>query len=147
MTVQWREYVREGQAGVKRQAIAFEGIYRDAVQRNLGLSDILDLAAATLEEQQQEAAHIDPVEEILLRQAASANDPELLPIIRQGLEIMRRTLDSFDLLRNRLLALAKERKGPRQILRARPLVGDVNHEALTREIVERFPKILAGLAK
>ena len=60
---------------------------------------------------------------------------------------MRRTLDSFDLLRNRLLALAEERKGPRQILRARPLVGDVNHEALTREIVKRFPKILAGLAK
>ena len=147
LTVQWREYVREGQAGVKRQAVAFEDIYRDAVQRNLGLSDILDLAAATLEEQQQEAAHIHPVEEILLRQAASANDPELLPIIRQGLEIMRRTLDSFDLLRNRLLALAEERKGPRQILRARPLVGDVNHEALTREIVERFPKILAGLAK
>ena len=147
MTVQWREYVREGQAGVKRQAIAFEGIYRDAVQRNLGLSDILDLAAATLEEQQQGAAHIHPVEEILLLQAASANDPELLSIIRQGLEIMRRTLDSFDLLRNRLLALAKERKGPRQILRARPLVGDVNHEALTCEIVERFPKILAGLAK
>src|SRR6516225_8503748 len=40
LTVQWREYVREGQAGVKRQAIAFEDIYRDAVQRNLGLSDI-----------------------------------------------------------------------------------------------------------
>lgn len=33
------------------------------------------------------------------------------------------------------------------ILRARPVAGEVDHEALTREIIARFPKILAELAK
>jgi hypothetical protein len=147
LIAQWREHVQEGQAGLERQAATFDDIYRDAVQRNLALSDILDLAAATLEEQQQAAAHIRLAEEILLRQAADVNDPELSSIIGQGLEIVRRTLESFDLLRDRLLALAEERRGLHEILRARPLVGDIDHEALTREIVERFPKILAALAK
>src|SRR5262245_33423348 len=147
LTVQWREHVREGRPDLQRQAATFEHIYRDAVQRNLCSSDILDLAAATLEEQQQAAAHVRPVEELLLRQAANVKDPELSSIISQALEIVRGTLKAFDLLRSRLLALAEERARTHQILRARPLVGDVDHEALTREIVERFPKILAALAK
>jgi hypothetical protein len=32
-------------------------------------------------------------------------------------------------------------------LRARPVEGESDHEALTREIIERFPKILAALAE
>jgi hypothetical protein len=35
----------------------------------------------------------------------------------------------------------------KKILRARPVAGEVDHEALTREIIARFPKILAELAK
>lgn len=34
-----------------------------------------------------------------------------------------------------------------KILRARPVAGEVDHEALTREIIARFPKILAALAE
>jgi hypothetical protein len=33
------------------------------------------------------------------------------------------------------------------ILRARPVKGKIDHEALTREIIARYPKILAALAK
>ena len=36
---------------------------------------------------------------------------------------------------------------PEEVLRARPVEGDIDHKALTREIVRRFPKILAALAK
>ena len=38
-------------------------------------------------------------------------------------------------------------RGPKEVLRARPVKGEVDHNALTREIVARFPKILAALAK
>ena len=33
------------------------------------------------------------------------------------------------------------------VLRARPIEGEVDHSALTREIIAKFPKILAALAK
>jgi hypothetical protein len=36
---------------------------------------------------------------------------------------------------------------PDGIMRARPVVGDVDHEALSREFIARFPKLRAALAK
>ena len=51
-------------------------------------------------------------------------------------------------LRTRLLELAARRRGDTaEVLRARPVEGDIDHEKLTCEIVARFPKILAALAK
>ena len=46
----------------------------------------------------------------------------------------------------------KPAAGPRQpakqeVLRARPAPGEIDHAELTREIISRFPKILAELAK
>jgi hypothetical protein len=34
-----------------------------------------------------------------------------------------------------------------KVLRARPAKGKIDHRAITREIIARFPKILAALAK
>jgi hypothetical protein len=34
-----------------------------------------------------------------------------------------------------------------EVLRARPVKGEIDHRAVTREIMARFPKILAALAK
>jgi hypothetical protein len=41
----------------------------------------------------------------------------------------------------------EQRAKPERPLRARPLKGEVDHAALTRKIIARFPKILAALAK
>ncbi|HTV45953.1 MAG TPA: hypothetical protein VMF05_11600 [Stellaceae bacterium] len=38
-------------------------------------------------------------------------------------------------------------RAEKEILRARPVEGEVDHGALTREIIARFPNILAELAK
>jgi hypothetical protein len=38
-------------------------------------------------------------------------------------------------------------RGRDAVLRARPVEGEVDHSALTREIIAKFPKILAALAK
>jgi hypothetical protein len=42
---------------------------------------------------------------------------------------------------------AKQRPDEKKILRARPVKGEVNHAALSREFMARFPKIRAALAK
>ena len=41
----------------------------------------------------------------------------------------------------------KEELKEKKILRARPVEGEVDHAALSREFMARFPKIRAALAK
>ncbi|HZU88683.1 MAG TPA: hypothetical protein VE993_05435 [Stellaceae bacterium] len=41
----------------------------------------------------------------------------------------------------------QEEEKRKKILRARPVADAIDHSALTREIIARFPKILAELAK
>ena len=40
-----------------------------------------------------------------------------------------------------------KRRGKAKVLRANPVKGEVDHEALSREFMARFPKLRAALAK
>jgi len=42
---------------------------------------------------------------------------------------------------------AAEPHGKPKVLRAKPVKGEVDHEALSREFMARFPKLRAALAK
>ena len=42
---------------------------------------------------------------------------------------------------------AKQRANEKKVLRARPVKGEIDHAALSREFIARFPKIRAALAK
>jgi hypothetical protein len=42
---------------------------------------------------------------------------------------------------------AVERRRPGEVMRARPVKGEINHVELTREIIRRFPKVLAELCQ
>jgi hypothetical protein len=41
----------------------------------------------------------------------------------------------------------RQRDASKKVLRARPVKGEVDHEALSREFIARFPKLRAALAK
>jgi RNase P protein component len=45
------------------------------------------------------------------------------------------------------LVLEEQTRPTDGVLRARPVKGEIDHEALTREIIARFPNILAALAE
>ena len=56
--------------------------------------------------------------------------------------------DTHDAEKTREEMLATPRKpAAGEVLRAHPVKGKVDHAALTREIIARYPKILAALAK
>ena len=42
---------------------------------------------------------------------------------------------------------ATKPRGKAKVLRAKPIKGEVDHEALSREFMARFPKLRAALAK
>jgi hypothetical protein len=76
------------------------------------------------------------------------DDPEAYALVQQAVDIVTSYVSGYLESRGQLItADAKQRVAATAILRARPVEGDVDHEALTRELIERFPKILAALAE
>ena len=57
-------------------------------------------------------------------------------------------IDSIKDLEEKLLKLASERRAAHgEVLHAHPVKGEIDHAALSREFMARFPKIRAALAK
>jgi hypothetical protein len=55
-------------------------------------------------------------------------------------------MDTID--RNKTSAKpARKPSGKAKVLRAKPVKGEIDHEALSREFMARFPKLRAALAK
>ena len=76
------------------------------------------------------------------------DDPEAYALVQQAVEIVTSYVSGCLESRDRLIRVdAKQRVAPTAVLRARPVEGEVDHEGLTREIIARFPKILAALAE
>jgi hypothetical protein len=98
------------------------------------------------------------VAEVLLRRVISLqrylidtswhDDPEAYALVQRAVEIVTSYVSGYLESRGQLIGVdAKQRVAPTAVLRARPVEGAVDHEALTREIIARFPKILAALAE
>lgn len=86
--------------------------------------------------------------EAKLAEPSSAQDPEVRGATQVTLDLGFAYLDLIQDLHDRLLKLAAERRGNHdQILRARPVAGEIDYEELIRDTIARFPKILAALAK
>lgn len=83
-----------------------------------------------------------------LQQALVVPSAEGRQQIQALIDISMAWLATYDDAQARLIELAAAgEKTNAGILRARPLAGQPDHEVLTREIIARFPKILAALAK
>jgi hypothetical protein len=56
-------------------------------------------------------------------------------------------MDTIDREKGAAKLAAKQRSDEQKTLRARPVNGEIDHAALSREFIARFPKIRAALAK
>jgi hypothetical protein len=71
-----------------------------------------------------------------------------LELFQEVIDLAVGWITPYSTLSGKLLDLAsKRRSGDAEVLRARPVEGDIDHEALIHELVARFPKILSALAK
>ncbi|HXO92398.1 MAG TPA: hypothetical protein VN849_16540, partial [Stellaceae bacterium] len=66
---------------------------------------------------------------------------------QESIKIAEGWLTLYCDIREKLLRLAAERRPADEVLRANPVQGEVDHEALSREFIARFPKLRAALAK
>ena len=112
----------------------------------------LEAAAGILSEKERAAAEtlVPGIDQLQRKLAARSQilDPELRNAFQANIDIAIQWLAVYRSTREALLKLASDRRGLKdQVLRARPVAGEIDYAALTREIIARFPKILAALAK
>jgi hypothetical protein len=111
--------------------------------------DWLPEAATKALEREREAAHFLPVIAALKGALEPPNDKfeaEVQRLLRDSIEVLKAWLAFYRGLRAMLAKQATEWRIS-EVLRARPVEGDIDHEALSREFIARFPKIRAALAK
>jgi len=76
------------------------------------------------------------------------DDPEAYALVQQAVEIVTSYVSGYLKLSGKPIRIdAEQCAGATAVLRARPVEGEIDHEVLTREIIQQFPKILAALAE
>lgn len=113
--------------------------------------DWLPEAARKAQEREQEATtHFLPVIAALKDALEPPNDTfeaEVQQLLRDSIEVLQGWLAFYRGFRAMLARQATEWRISHEVLRARPVEGEVDHETLSREFMVRFPKIRAALAK
>jgi hypothetical protein len=139
--------VREQQ---KEWRSRFDRLYEEARKGDWSEAFLIQWTAALLEKQRAALERFHPMIEGLQRRAAdyaARPDPELLELCRATIDLVLGWVTPYQVLSGKLLMLASERRPANEVLRARPIEGEIDHAKLTREIMARFPNILSELAK
>lgn len=117
----------------------------------VGLAEA-EQAASVLREEESAAAKILLPRILSLQRYLTGtslnDDPEAHQLLQKAVNIAVGYVAGYQNLRDQLIRLGGAPGGAAgEVLRACPVEGDIDHEALTHDIVARFPKILAALAK
>ena len=137
-------------AALEYRRAELNSLYERAVAPNTDWQEISQVASMIGEWGCAAAEKLYPGIDALQRKlAAAGNDtpPEIRQVRQLSVKIAEDWLALYHDLRERLLRLAAERRPADTVLRSRPVEGDIDHGALSREFIERFPKIRADLAK
>jgi hypothetical protein len=125
-------------------------VYDRARAPDTGWREITQVAALIGEWGRAAAEKLYPQIDALQRKLAAPGNnmpPEVRRVRQESIEVAEGWLALHCDLREKMLRLAAERRPADVVLRARPVRGEVDHEALSREFMARFPKIRAALAE
>ena len=75
------------------------------------------------------------------------DDPAAHQLLQEAIDVASGYLAGYQQLRTWMIRISAEGQANEQADRRRRVSGEIDHAALTQEIIARFPKILAALAK
>ena len=146
-----RDHQEKSRAMLAEWRDLFDRLYEEAIRRDFSSQFLLQWAAALLEKERAALERLRPlIDKLQQKMAEGSNrvDAEARELFQESIDSAFDWITPYQKLCTKLLKLASERRiDGGEFLRARPVAGDIDHEALTREIIARFPKILAALAK
>jgi hypothetical protein len=82
-----------------------------------------------------------------LTDTSRLHDPQAHQLLQKAVDVAAGYIAGHENLRDQLVAFAERRAAAEEIRRVRLVEGKIDHRKLTREIIARFPKVLAELAK
>jgi len=135
-------------AALEGRRAELDALYQRAVAPDSGWKEISRIASMVRERGSVAAEKLSPHIEGLHEKLAGKGRPaELRRMRKQIIAVAEAWLALYGEFQAKLLRLAEERRPAGEILRARPVEGEVDHDALSREFMARFPKIRAALAE
>lgn len=146
-----RQSQEKARAATEQYAEQLDRLY-DEVERSGHNADWLVQAAEIVRqrekaEQEKLRPGIEALKEKLVARRGR-DDSEARRIAEDSIAIAERWLALQAALYRKLAHLADDRRAAAEKIRyARPIAGEIDHEALSREFMARFPKIRAALAK
>lgn len=111
---------------------------------------LTDFAKKAEEKESEAAAQFNPVIALLkgvLRPPHNKFEADVQQLLRDSIEVLEGWLAFYRGFSQLLARQDLERRGSVKVLRARLVEGEIDHTALSREFMARFPKIRAALAK
>jgi hypothetical protein len=135
-------------AALESRRAELNALYERAVAPESGRQEITRVASMIGEAGRAAAEKLSPHLDAVQRKLAHRDTPsEVRRMREQTIAVAEAWLALYRELHAELLRLAAERRPAGGILRARPVESDIDHEALSREFMARFPKIRAALAE
>jgi hypothetical protein len=147
----FRSENRKSLINLKKQRRIVTRFLATIVRRDLTLDEVESITTLALEkrkiEQEEMKPKLDRLEQNFKTRVAVWDEDALL-CFRESIDLTAMWLAAHSELTDTLFKLAAERRAAAgEILRARPVAGEVDYAELSREHMARYPKIRAALAK
>jgi hypothetical protein len=147
---QLHDRIEKGREDQKEWSSRFDRLYEEARKAAWNEPFLIQWAAALLEKQRAALELFHPIiEELQCRAAdyAARPDAELLESCLATIVLVLGWMTPYQKLCGELFELAAKQRPDDVGLRARPVEGEIDHTALSREFMERFPNIGTALAE
>ena len=146
-----RNQQTKGRAALEQYAEQLEGLFEDIARSGHNADWLNEAAAIARRSEESQREKLRPGMEVLREKFGAyeaPRDAEARQLIAESIAIGEAWLSLPAALYKKLSKLAAERRvAAQQIRQARPVPGEVDHDALSREFMARFPKIRAALAE
>jgi hypothetical protein len=135
-------------AALESRRAELNALYERAIAPDSGWREIFQVASMLSEWGRAAAEKLGPQIDSLRRKLTDSDmPPEVRRMREESIAVAESWLALYRELHTKLLGLTAERQASVDAFRARPVLGEIDYDELTREIVARFPKILAALAR
>jgi hypothetical protein len=147
LLAQMRDQLEKLRAADEKSRSELEALCEGAAKGEVGAVEGLQ---AVLASRENESAAAKTLREGVLSlqryliDTSRLDDPEAHQLVEKAVNIVVGYFAGYQNLRDQAIVLAVASGG---MLRAHPVEGEIDHAELTRQIIARFPKILAELAK
>jgi hypothetical protein len=136
------------QGALESRRAELDDLYQRAVAPDSGWQEISRVASMIGEWGRAAAEKLLPLIEAVQEKLATKDmSPEIRRMREQSIAIAEAWLALYRELHAKLLRLAAERRPAGEVLRAKPVQGEVDYAELSREHIARYPKIRAALAE